>query len=190
MRQIDGGERLGQRADLVDLDQQRIGKAILDALPQPRRVGDEQIVADELVRLAERIGQRFPAGEIILGHAVFDAEDRVIAGQRDIIVGHRFRRQLQAFGRQHIMAIVEELGRRRVERDEHILAGLEARLGNRRHHEIHRGAGAVEVRREAAFVAHRRRMAAGLQLTLERVENLRRPSAPLRRATTRRPASP
>ena len=34
---IDGGERLGERADLVDLHQERIGDALLDALRQARR---------------------------------------------------------------------------------------------------------------------------------------------------------
>jgi hypothetical protein len=29
--QVDGVERLGERADLVDLDQQRVGAALLDA---------------------------------------------------------------------------------------------------------------------------------------------------------------
>jgi hypothetical protein len=35
VREFDGGERLGQRADLVDLDQDRIGTAVLDAVGQP-----------------------------------------------------------------------------------------------------------------------------------------------------------
>ena len=48
MRHVDGGERLGQRADLVDLDEDRIGDPFLDAAREAFDVGDEQVVADEL----------------------------------------------------------------------------------------------------------------------------------------------
>jgi hypothetical protein len=48
VRHIDRGERLRQRADLVDLDQDRVADALLDAVAQPLDIGDEQIVADEL----------------------------------------------------------------------------------------------------------------------------------------------
>ena len=41
-------QRLGQGADLVDLDQDGVGGAGRDAAAQALRVGDEQIVADEL----------------------------------------------------------------------------------------------------------------------------------------------
>ena len=48
VRHLDGVERLGQRADLVDLDQDRVGEPAPDALGQPLGVGDEDIVADQL----------------------------------------------------------------------------------------------------------------------------------------------
>ena len=47
-RHRDRGERLGQRADLVDLDEDRVGHAGVDAAPQALGVGDEEVVADEL----------------------------------------------------------------------------------------------------------------------------------------------
>ena len=37
MRHLDGGERLGQRADLIDLHEQRIGHILVDAARQTRR---------------------------------------------------------------------------------------------------------------------------------------------------------
>ena len=48
--QVHGVERLGQRADLVDLDQDRRWPRRVDAPAQPLLVGDEEVVADELHR--------------------------------------------------------------------------------------------------------------------------------------------
>ena len=45
-------------------------------LARTRGVGDEQIVADQLDLLAERVGHHLPAGPIVFGHAVFDRDDR------------------------------------------------------------------------------------------------------------------
>jgi hypothetical protein len=45
---LDRGEGLGQGADLVDLDQDRVGDALPDAFLQDLGVGHEQVVADEL----------------------------------------------------------------------------------------------------------------------------------------------
>ena len=52
--QVHRGERLRERADLVDLDQQGVAGAELDALLQARRVGDEEVVADQLHAVAPR----------------------------------------------------------------------------------------------------------------------------------------
>jgi len=48
MGQLDGRNRLGQRADLVDLDENAIGDVLVDAAPASARCCHEQIVADEL----------------------------------------------------------------------------------------------------------------------------------------------
>ena len=61
-----------QRADLIDLDQHGVGDAALDALGDDLRVGDEQIVADQLDPTAQRLGERAPAIPVVLGHAVLD----------------------------------------------------------------------------------------------------------------------
>ena len=44
----------------------------VDALAQDLRVGDEQVVADELDPAAERVGQLLPAVPVALGQAVLD----------------------------------------------------------------------------------------------------------------------
>src|SRR5690606_12967773 len=46
--ELDRLEGLGQRADLVDLDQDRVARTLFDATPQVLRIRDEQVVADEL----------------------------------------------------------------------------------------------------------------------------------------------
>src|SRR6476660_2415731 len=51
--QVDRVEGLGEGADLVDLDEQGVGRARVDAALQAHRVGDEQVVADDLHAVAE-----------------------------------------------------------------------------------------------------------------------------------------
>ena len=72
-------ERFGQCSDLVDLHQQRIGQTLLDPVAQPFGIGDEQVVAHQLDTVADTVGERFPTGEIVFGHAVFDRTDRIVA---------------------------------------------------------------------------------------------------------------
>ena len=82
MGQVDGVERLGQRADLVHLDQEGVGGALVDAAREPLRVGDEQVVADDLDPVVRALGQRCPAGPVVLGERVLDRDDRVVATSR------------------------------------------------------------------------------------------------------------
>ena len=46
--ECDRVERLSECPDLVELDQDRVRDATLDPLAQDRRIGDEDIVGDEL----------------------------------------------------------------------------------------------------------------------------------------------
>src|SRR5439155_9546612 len=57
VREPHGLDRLGQRPDLVDLDEDRVGDPALDAKPQPLRARDEDVVADELQAVAEPLGR-------------------------------------------------------------------------------------------------------------------------------------
>ena len=57
MGEIDRVDRLGQRANLVDLDQDAVGDPFVDAALQALDVGDEQVVADQLAAVAELFGQ-------------------------------------------------------------------------------------------------------------------------------------
>ena len=55
LRHFDGVERFREGADLVDLDENRVRDAELDALLEEGRVRDEQVVADELDLAAELV---------------------------------------------------------------------------------------------------------------------------------------
>src|SRR5208283_1131108 len=48
LRQRDAIERLGERTNLVDLDQDRIGYALVDTTLKKFHIGDEVVVADQL----------------------------------------------------------------------------------------------------------------------------------------------
>src|SRR3546814_17120728 len=72
------------RSDLVDLDQDRVAHAALDAFLEDPRVGDEQVVADQLHLLAQARGQLRPAIPVVLAPAILDGDDRLLvtpAGQ-------------------------------------------------------------------------------------------------------------
>src|SRR4029077_14728083 len=71
------GARLGQRSDLVHLDEDRIGETVGNALREQLLVGAEEIVTHQLYPAAERRGEGFPAGAVVLAQAVLDRDDRV-----------------------------------------------------------------------------------------------------------------
>ena len=70
-------DRLGQRPDLVHLDEDRVADAALDPLAEPLRVRDEEVVADELDAVAELARQLRPRVPVVLGEPVLDRDDRV-----------------------------------------------------------------------------------------------------------------
>src|SRR5215210_6492206 len=67
-----------ERADLVDLDEDGIGDAALDALFQECSVGDEQIIADELNVASHLVRHGLPSVPVALCHAVLNRDDRVL----------------------------------------------------------------------------------------------------------------
>lgn len=53
---LDGVDSLGQGADLVELDEDRVSDAHLDALGDDLGIGNEEVIADELQLLAKLLG--------------------------------------------------------------------------------------------------------------------------------------
>jgi hypothetical protein len=70
----------GQRADLVDLDQDRVGDALVDAFARIFGLVTNKSSPTSCT-LRRPPGQQFPAGPVALGHAVLDGDDRVGAHQ-------------------------------------------------------------------------------------------------------------
>ena len=91
MRHADGSERLGQRADLVDLHQDRIRRALLYPVPKPCGVGHEQVVPDKLYTIAKGLGQRTPALPVIFGKPVLDRDDRINLAEVVVVKNHFIR---------------------------------------------------------------------------------------------------
>ena len=81
-RHLDGLERLGDAADLVDLDQDRVGRAFA-SMPRCSRsvLVTNRSSPTSCTRSPRRVGQLLPAVPIVFGQAVFDRDDRVLGAQ-------------------------------------------------------------------------------------------------------------
>src|SRR5690606_7480757 len=75
---VEGG---GEGAGLRDLPEQRVRGARGDAVLEARRVGDAQVVADELDPVADLLGERDPALPVVLAERILDGDQRVLAEQ-------------------------------------------------------------------------------------------------------------
>ena len=171
-REVNRGERLRQGPDLVDLDEDRVGDAQVDAALQTLDVRDEQVVADELERLADAVGQRLPTAPVLLVHAVLDRHDRVLAGKVRPVVRELLGGQLATLVLEVVDVAGADLARGRVERDEHVLARAIARRLDAAHEHLQRLLVGAEVGREPALVSDGGAQAAVVQRALQRVEHL------------------
>src|SRR4051794_14257238 len=72
LRRGDYVERLGKRADLVELHQDGVGAALEEPARHALRVGHEEVVTDELHAPTEPLREQLPAGPVILGQAVLE----------------------------------------------------------------------------------------------------------------------
>ncbi len=168
---LDGFQGLGQRANLVELDQDRVADALLDAFLEDAGVGHEQVVADQLHLLADLVSEHLPAGPVGLVHAVFDGDDRITLSQAGQIIGETGGVECLALAGQVVLAVLVELAGSAIQRQGHVgaqlIAGLLDRFGD--------GAEGVfvgrQVRCETAFVAHGSAQATGLEHRLEVMED-------------------
>ena len=98
-REHHGVERLRQRADLVDLDEDRVGDAALDALRSRAALVTKRSSPTSWTRSPSALGDRDPAVPVVLGHAVFDRHDRVAVAELDEAVGQLHRPVLRRLRR-------------------------------------------------------------------------------------------
>ena len=118
------------------------------------------------------VGERLPAVPVVLVHAVLDRDDRVARAEVGPVVGELAGGERAALVLEHVGAVLVDLARRRVERDEDVLAGHVAGALDAAHEHLQRLLVGAEVGREAALVAARRAEAGVVQRLLQRVEDL------------------
>ena len=78
-RNLDSFERLGDRTDLIHLDEYGVAYTLLDALAEAAGIGDEEVVADELAAVADLVGEDLPTVPVVFGKAVFNRDDGILA---------------------------------------------------------------------------------------------------------------
>ena len=77
MSHLDSIQCLGERTNLVYLDEDRVGSPHLDALFQELHVGDKEIVAYQLATVAYGSSQLHPVVPIVLVKTILDRVDRI-----------------------------------------------------------------------------------------------------------------
>ena len=181
---LDGLERLGERADLVDLDQDRVGGTQLDALLEALGVGDEQVVAHQLHLVANATGELNPAVPVLLGHAVLNGDDGIGVDELLPVINHLGTRVLHALALElvHAGLGVVELGRGRVHGVHEVDAGLKAGLLHGLGDVLERLGIGLKVGGKAALVAHAAAQAGLVQHALEGVVDLGAPTQALGKA--------
>src|SRR4051812_45080087 len=90
-RHLDRLERFAQRADLIDLDENRIRDAVLDAAREALRVRDEQVVADELTTIAEARRELRPTIPVVFGQSILDGHDWIFVDPILVELNHALR---------------------------------------------------------------------------------------------------
>ena len=153
--QLDAIQSFGERPNLVHLDENRIRRAGLDSFLQELRIGDENIVADELDFVANFVGELFPRRPVAFTTAVFDAHDGILCHEfgvkaHEVVAADRFTRAL--LERVFRVAAVK-LGGGRVECEINVLAGLVSGVLDGLNDGLQRLFHAAQFGRESPFVA-------------------------------------
>src|SRR5262249_45412868 len=128
-REPDGVERLRDGADLIQLDEDRVGDAAGDAVGKALLVRDEEVVADELDLFAELVGQELPAVPIVLRDPVLDRDDGVLVAEARVDADELRGGPWLLIER--VTAVGVKFARRGVEAERYLLARLVARVLDR-----------------------------------------------------------
>ncbi len=168
----DGVERFGQRADLIEFDENRVGDALVDAFLKNLGVGHKQVIANKLNPIANGFGQREVAVPIVFVEAIFDGHQRIFFDHLFPVVDHACGIHGAVLARQDIFSVLVKLARGGVDTEDNIRAGLQSGAFNGLHQQIKCLGVRTEVRRKAALVSHARGQLLLEKGTLESVENL------------------
>jgi len=169
---FNGVQSLGDRADLVELDQNGVGHARVNALGQNGRVGDKDVVAHELHGISQLERQIPPTVPILFAQAVLNGQDRILGRKFTQPVDHFGRGEGLVFAGQHIAAIAEKLGGGRVYAQSHFVAGLITGFLNGLDQVAESLFVILQVGGETAFVAHAGGMAVRMQNGFQGMKDL------------------
>ena len=169
----DGVERLAHRANLVELDQDGVGRAALYPAPNQLRVGGVDVVPDELRARAEPPRHHVPRIPVVLRQAVLYRDDRVVA-YPGVVNVHHVLCVVRCFvlGKGVSPRAAAELGGGDVQGDEALLSGDVSGVLYRLDDQLDRLPVGSDGRGEAAFVADVRAERAVSQTVHERVIDL------------------
>ena len=132
---VDG---LGERSDLVHLDENGVRRFLFDPALQARDARHEKIVPDELHSVAQRGGQLLPPVPVVLSQAVLDRNDRIPVRPLGVERDHAARVERTLLARERVVAIAIELGRSGIERDRRIHTRAISRALDGSEHELER----------------------------------------------------
>ena len=139
---------------MVDLDEDRIGNAFVDAFFQNFGVGHKQIVTHDLNFLAQTVCEHFPTVPVVFGHAVFDADDGVLVDPRGQHVDPLLTCQRQAFAFEFVFAVFVKLTGSAVKANGYLLAWGVARCSDGIQNHLDGSFVVGHVGGKATFVAH------------------------------------
>ena len=164
---------LREGTDLVNLNQQGVRSLLFDAFLQASRVGDEEVVADDLDLVADLSGELGVALPVVFLQRILDGHDRVVLDELLVDLDHILGAVLAALEVVDALVLVVELGRCSVQGESDVLAELVAGLLHSLSNEVQSFLGGINRRSEAALVAKTRGQALGLNDGLQVVVNLR-----------------
>lgn len=119
LRELNGLDRLGDGADLVDLEEKGVASLLLDGGLDAEGVGDEEVVADNLDLGRLVVGG--PGIEVILLEGVLDGADVILLAVRVVKVTKLLTSEVLGGVRvgvlevKVVLAVLVELGRRNIE---------------------------------------------------------------------------
>ncbi len=146
--------RFGERANLIDFDQDAVGDPFIDSALESGRIGHKQIVADQLNPFAATIGQHFPAIPIVFAAAIFNRADWIPIGPLCQKIHHCRGIKLLAVDTVQAFSGVKKFRCRDVKRNLNLLARSIAGFLNCHHDQIQGFDVAAQVGRKSAFVTN------------------------------------
>jgi hypothetical protein len=171
-RHLDRLERLRERTDLIQLDEDRVRDVRLDSAREALGAGHEYVVSHELNPITKRCGEPGPTLPIVLGKSIFDGDDRIFVEPFPIELDHSVRVETPcAAFLERVRPVLEHLGGGGVERDRYLAPGSVSRGLDCFDDHAQRLLVVLQIRSEPTFVTNSRGQFPLHQHFLERMKN-------------------